>query len=139
MVDNGLSVTMLPARHGDSLWVEWGPADDRHRMLVDGGPRRTYDTVRQRLLALDPDDRRLDLMVVTHVDLDHIDGAIKLLRNDSLDVSYGDIWFNDYRHLDPDHPDLDLDEETRGGIQGEFLAALLDQRRSSRDSSRCRS
>ncbi len=120
MADNELSIEMLPARQGDALWVEWGDADDRHRMLIDGGTAATFETLRERFEALDPSDRHIDLMVVTHIDLDHIDGAIRLLRDGSLDVSYSDIWFNDYRQISDA-------SSTRGAMQGEFLGAVLDE------------
>lgn len=117
MAADGLSIEMLPARHGDALWVEWGSKKDRHRMLIDGGPAATYKTLQERFGAMGPDDRLVDLMVVTHVDLDHIDGSIRLLRDQQLGVRFSDVWFNDYRHLS--------EARSRGGIQGEFLAAVL--------------
>ena len=122
MADAGLSIEMLPARHGDALWIEWGDAGGRRRMLIDGGPAATFETLRTRFEELDPDDRHVDLMVITHIDLDHIDGAIRLLRDESLDVSYSDVWFNDFHHLS-DEP------LTRGAMQGEFLGAVLNERR----------
>ncbi len=124
MAADGLSVEMLPAGHGDALWVEWGRASDRHRMLIDGGPRRTFVELQRRFERLDPDDRRVDLLVVTHIDLDHIDGTITLLRDQSLGVTFSDIWFNAYRHLDPELPE----GASRGAIQGEFVSAVLEDR-----------
>lgn len=118
MTDNRLSVEMLPARQGDALWIEWGDEDDRHRMLIDGGLSQTFGFIRDRFEALDDNDRHVDLMVVTHIDLDHIAGSIKLLEDDDLGITYGDVWFNDYRHLG-DGP------IERGAMQGEVLAAVL--------------
>jgi glyoxylase-like metal-dependent hydrolase (beta-lactamase superfamily II) len=37
--------------------------------------------------------------VVSHIDADHIGGVIELLEDTALGVSFGDIWFNGYRHL----------------------------------------
>jgi beta-lactamase superfamily II metal-dependent hydrolase/tetratricopeptide (TPR) repeat protein len=113
-----LSIEMLPARHGDALWIEWGEADDRHRMLIDGGPTHGVDEVRRRIEQVEPSGRRLDLLIVTHIDLDHIGGVIELLEDDALGVSFDDIWFNDRRHLPED-------SSTRGAVQGEYLARLL--------------
>ncbi len=117
-----LSIEMLPAGHGDALWVEWGPASDRHRLLIDGGPRKGFRELRRRFELLDENDRHVDLLIITHIDLDHIDGAVDLLRNDTLGVTFGDIWFNAYKHLDPDSSDA----VSRGAIQGEFVSAVLD-------------
>ncbi len=113
-----LTIEMLPARHGDALWLEWGDPDDRHRMLIDGGPKSAVGDVRQRIEQLDPSDRNLDLLIVTHIDLDHIAGVIELLEDRSLRLSFEDIWFNDRRHLP-------ADASTRGAVQGEYLAGQL--------------
>ena len=99
MTVDGMSIEMLPARHGDALWIEWGDESDRHRMLIDGGPTATYKELKSRFEALDPTDRHVELFVVTHIDADHIDGAIRLLNDEALGVTYSDIWFNEHRHL----------------------------------------
>ncbi len=121
MAADDLSIETLPALQGDALWVEWGSADDRHRMLIDGGTAATFETLRDRFAVLDSADRRVDLMVITHIDLDHIDGAIRLLRDESLGIDDADIWFNDSRHLAHE-------SSTRGAMQGEFLGAILHER-----------
>ena len=113
-----MSIEMLPARHGDALWIEWGDPNDRHRMLIDGGPKIAANEVRQRIERVDPADRKLDLLIVTHIDLDHIGGVIELLEDRSLDVRFDDIWFNDRRHLTGE-------AATRGAVQGEYLAGQL--------------
>ena len=118
MTTGGLSIEMLPARHGDALWIEWEQGNHRHRMLIDGGPTTAYDDVRRRIEQLDADQRRLELLVVTHIDLDHIGGAIELLQDESLGVHYEDIWFNDHHHLSDEPP-------TRGTLQGDYLANVL--------------
>jgi hypothetical protein len=57
------SVDMLPAGHGDALWIEYGDRDHPHRVLIDGGTGPTYDVLRARVASLPPDDRRFELMV----------------------------------------------------------------------------
>src|SRR5687767_2317245 len=81
-------IELLPAAHGDALWIEYGNSRDPVRILIDGGPAHTYERgLRarfQRLRSLDRaagrGDSRIDLFVVTHIDCDHIDGAVLLLR-----------------------------------------------------------
>ncbi len=124
MARGGLSIELLPALHGDAIWIEWGDDGDRHRMLIDGGPRATFDTLGERFQHLPPDARHVELMVVTHIDLDHIDGATKLLRTQELGIRYDDIWFNDFRHLDPDAKG----RLKRGAKQGEYLGAVIESR-----------
>lgn len=120
-----LTIEMLPARHGDALLVSYGP-DLQYRMLIDAGPAAAWDEVRDLLAAGVPlgsrvDGRRvLDLLVITHVDTDHIEGVLKLLHNDPLNAEIGDIWFNDYAQL--------MGDNERAGVQGEYLSALLSGR-----------
>jgi hypothetical protein len=116
------AIEMLPAEHGDCLWIEYGPARDPLRVLIDGGIGGTWDTLRARIAALPSARRRFELVVVSHIDADHIGGAIELLRDESLGVSIGDVWFNGYRHLP-------REEGTRGAAQGERLTEVLKSRR----------
>ncbi len=112
-------IWMLPAREGDCLWIEYGDADRPHRILIDGGKGATHKEVRRRLEALDPADRRLELAVVTHVDADHIEGLLSLLEKPVDGTTYGDIWFNGWRHM----PGSDY--QSFGPVQGERLTKLL--------------
>jgi hypothetical protein len=115
-----LQVTMLPAAHGDALWLECGSAARPARVLIDGGPASTYDAVHRHLKKLTKKRKDVDLFVITHIDTDHIDGAILLLRDRELDIDLRDIWFNGWRHLGEQ-----MDRDLYGPEQGEFLSALV--------------
>lgn len=113
---------MLPAAHGDSLWMTYGEPDRPRHLIIDGGLRYTYDHLRQRILSLPPEHRVVELLVITHVDGDHIEGAIRLMQDSLLDLTIKEIWFNGQPQLDklddPAGPAL-------GPEQGEFLGALI--------------
>lgn len=118
-----LRIEMLPALHGDCLWIEWGKhAADPHRMLIDGGPIGAWPALAARLGALPDGDRRFELMVVSHVDTDHIDGMVRLLAPPSpkWGFSVEQLWFNGWHHLQELAAPVNL-----GGKQGEYLSALL--------------
>src|SRR6185436_15979126 len=91
-------IELLPARHGDCLLLEYGDAARPHRVLIDGGPIGAYGTLSQRLAALPADERELELLVITHVDGDHIEGCLKLLNHREL-ATFRDIWFNGWPHI----------------------------------------
>jgi beta-lactamase superfamily II metal-dependent hydrolase len=116
-----LKLAMLPARQGDSLWITYGPQDAQHHLLIDGGPERS-DILRSRICKRLNIARTLhiDLLVVTHVDNDHIGGVLELLEDLPHGLTFGDIWFNAYRHLLP--PDV------LGPDQGDRLSEVLDKR-----------
>jgi hypothetical protein len=116
------ALDMLPAEHGDCLWIEYGPGPAPRRVLIDGGTPGTFRALRPRLAALPPAQRRFELLVVSHIDADHIGGVIELLEDESLGVTFGDVWFNGFRHLP-------ADAGTRGAAQGERLTDLLRARR----------
>jgi hypothetical protein len=116
-------IEMLPAAHGDSLWIEYGSGRDVHRILIDGGPAHAYPALRQRILHLPAGERRFDLLVITHIDADHIEGIIRLLLDaEALDCHFDRIWFNGRDQLDavPDPAGAPL-----GGLQGEYLGMLI--------------
>jgi hypothetical protein len=117
-----LSIDMLPGGNGDALWIEYGSPTAPRRVLIDGGtgPSWTLTSgLHARIEALAPDDRHFELLIVTHVDGDHIDGALALLQDDTLGVSFGEVWFNGWRHL----PDTPL--ESFGPVAGEKLTDAI--------------
>jgi hypothetical protein len=115
-----LRIDMLPAAQGDALWIEYGDAIKPRRILVDGGTASSWPAgLRTRVEALPADERHFELLIVTHIDADHIDGALALLRDESLGASFGDVWFNGWRHL----PDTPL--ESLGPVEGEQLTDTL--------------
>jgi hypothetical protein len=114
-----LRIEMLPAQDGDAIWVEWGDlAKGRSRhLLIDAGREETYRTIVDRFRK-DP-DLALELLVVSHIDIDHVRGAVKLLRDASLSPErLGEVWFNDLRHLPRPRDEL-------GGRDGSFLTRTL--------------
>jgi hypothetical protein len=92
-------IDMLPAARGDSLWIEYGSPRDPHRILIDGGIASTRLLLRERIEALPKSQRRFDLLVITHIDLDHIAGVLGLLRDPPEGFSVDDVWFNGWEHL----------------------------------------
>jgi len=121
-----LELEMLPAAEGDALLLTYGDTDDPHRILIDGGRRSTYRHLRKRIehISVNGEGKRFfELLIVTHVDADHIEGIICLLQDEELNCEFGDIWFNDWNHLEP----LVAGETPThlGAAQGEFLGALL--------------
>lgn len=112
-------VSFLPARYGDSIWIEYGADGKTSRVLIDGGTSGTKADIRKRIKALPEDQRHFELMVVTHIDRDHIEGILSLLEEDDLGFTVGDFWFNGWQHL-PEEGDEQL-----GPVQGERLTAAI--------------
>ena len=107
------TIEMLPAYHGDSLWIEWGDALAPHRMLIDGGLVGTYNAIVKRAGSR----CHLDLFCVTHVDQDHVEGAVKLLANLPSQYSVNQVWFNSWDQI--------TGAARLGAVQGEKLGAAI--------------
>ncbi|WP_429216918.1 ComEC/Rec2 family competence protein [Aeromonas veronii] len=112
-------ISALPASYGDCLWIEYGTEDAPFVILVDAGPSEPK-ALKSRLKQLATQGRFLELVVVTHVDRDHIGGILNLLENDFYGVKVRDLWFNGFRHL----PSPDA-LEAFGEKQGEQLTKLI--------------
>ena len=115
-------IRMLPALHGDCLWVEYGTGKRTRRVLIDGGPIGAWQALESQIRSLPAGDARIELVVLTHVDTDHVDGLVRLFAEPPpWPFVVRDVWFNGWRHLEQAHGLL-------GGRQGEFFSALLAQR-----------
>lgn len=112
-----LTVELLPARHGDAILLGWGTPGERHRVLVDAGPATAYPALAERLAAVAARGP-LELLVLTHVDADHVEGVIKLLSDAGVGVEVRELWFNGWRHLGSE----------LGGPHGEILTDLVTAR-----------
>lgn len=116
-MSKSITIEMFPAGNGDAVLVD----TEDQLILIDGGYTSTFrDHLRPRLEQLNQDGRRLSLLVVTHIDADHISGIIALLKanGDSENpnvIRIDDIWFNSYRHLH-------LSEKNAGTFDGDVPA-----------------
>jgi beta-lactamase superfamily II metal-dependent hydrolase len=112
------SIEMLPAGYGDCLWIEYGDDHETHRILIDGGLSPTHALLVEKLETLPEDRRSFDLVVCTHIDLDHISGLLKFFAKPPPGVSIGDVWFNGWKQIEPFHALL-------GAMQGEKLSEFI--------------
>jgi hypothetical protein len=97
----------LKAKHGDCLLLHWGTNEaDRHLALIDGGPNTVYlNALKPRLEELAGGSQgslRVDLMMLSHIDDDHINGLLDLgnaIIEGSSPVSIDLLWFNSLEGL----------------------------------------
>lgn len=110
---------MLPASVGDCLWIEYGRDSKPHRILIDCGTPPTYrQSLRAKIESLGPKPF-FELFVITHVDTDHIGGVLKLFDDPPEGLRFGQVWFNAWRHIEPETLDL------MGPLDGEILTRQL--------------
>lgn len=92
-----ISVEVFPAGYGDAMLVSYGDLAAPTRVLIDGGLTGAAKRIERRLAEL---DATIDLFVVTHIDADHIAGAVRLLNTPSFVERVEAVWFNGRVHVE---------------------------------------
>ncbi len=96
---------IVQAKFGDCLIVEYGDKKNTKYMLIDGGPAGVYSgSLRNELLKIKSKGGQIDLMVLSHIDGDHIVGLIDLLEElkqnaaDEEDqvIKINELWINSF-------------------------------------------
>lgn len=92
-------IHFLPAKSGDCFVVEF---DNKDCILIDCGYVSTYkNELKPLLLRLRAKGCRFILFLITHIDQDHISGAIQFLQENGPQdapqiISIENIWFNGF-------------------------------------------
>lgn len=128
------SLEALRARHGDSLLLHYGTADEPRLIVIDGGPTGVYgDALKPRLEEVKAayeqagalgDDGELapKILMVSHIDDDHIRGLLDLTdellsnRERAPWIRPEVLWHNSFEKLTGDEGEalsLGDDEEVR--------------------------
>jgi hypothetical protein len=91
-----MTIKMLPAYDGDCLLLTLPQAAGHARhILIDGGPGRTYRQLTQEIQKLQRNEQVIDLLIITHIDDDHIGGILKLFEDPTFNpILIRQVWFN---------------------------------------------
>lgn len=93
------TIDALPAGHGDCLWIEYGDPRTPNRILIDCGTQGSSPALLKRIDGLPRHDRIFELFVLSHIDADHIGGALPVFGAIRRDLRFSDVWFNGWRHV----------------------------------------
>jgi beta-lactamase superfamily II metal-dependent hydrolase len=106
-----LRLHVIQAQFGDCLLLEFGTAQHPRYVLVDGGPSGTYAAdLQPALREIVGRGGKLDLVVLSHIDNDHIVGILDLFADleesqasaRSPEFSIANFWYNAFdRTIDP--------------------------------------
>ncbi len=128
------SLDVRRARKGDCLLLHYGPADAPGLVMIDGGPKAVYvPHLRPRLIEIR--ERRglaaheplpIDLLMVSHVDDDHIQGILDFTRElrEAVGAPFARIrrlWHNSFDTIIGKDP-----KELTAGVAAQFGAAALE-------------
>jgi hypothetical protein len=131
------SLDVMKARKGDCLMLHYGSHDDPHVVIIDGGPRGVYNPflkprIRQIRKARKLQDNKplpVDVLMVSHVDDDHIQGILDLTKElvtaqkakKPQLVQVFSFWHNSFENLIDHTPD-----ELTASFKSQFGAASMD-------------
>lgn len=103
-----LSIKFLEAYNGDCILISFSDNDDIVKnILIDGGTGQTYanrqrrfGNLKREVLNLIDNRQSIDLLIITHIDDDHIGGVLKLFEDKNLDKSLiKRVWFNSGKNI----------------------------------------
>ena len=114
---------IIQAEHGDCFILEYSSGAESKYVLIDGGPKKTYERhLRPELQKIKSNGGKLDLAILTHVDNDHAIGMLDLLaelreqqeNNTSLTIVIDKLWHNAVFH--DTETDLDIESKLKAVI-----------------------
>lgn len=90
-----MKIKVFPASNGDSFLITLGQTN-RKNILVDGGTGvECYRKICEEIEIIKQKNEFIDLLIITHIDDDHISGIISVFEDDSIDKSIiKEVWFN---------------------------------------------
>lgn len=122
-----IKLHVVQAEFGDCFLLESRIGKESVNILIDGGPYQTFENHLKRTLQMIPANGKLDLMVLSHIDNDHIIGLLDLLEEIKNQRECGKeelvevekIWHNSFNDL------LKLRVEPKKLLQNIFSAKTM--------------
>jgi beta-lactamase superfamily II metal-dependent hydrolase len=122
-----IKLHVLQAEYGDCFILETKFGKDSVNVLIDGGPYQTFEKHLKPTLKKIPLNGKLDLVVLSHIDNDHVIGLLDLLaeiknqreRGGKELVKIEKIWHNSFNDL------LELQEEPKKLLGNIFSAKSM--------------
>lgn len=95
------NIKVFKALYGDCIILVFGPAQDKFIMIDGGIGRECYKSIKEFVSSLKDKNMSIKLLILTHIDSDHIDGILKLFSEPDFDEAIIDkMWFNYGEFLD---------------------------------------
>ena len=103
-----MKVNFLEANNGDCILVSYEYDGYKKNIMIDSGVSKTYEykigrlkkegSLKKVILDLQEKDQNIDLLIITHVDDDHIGGILKYFASNDYDSNLiKKVWFNSGR------------------------------------------
>lgn len=97
------NIVVYPAKNGDCFLISYGEEEKGQKhLLIDCGYADTIKNyLKEDLTRIGTKGEILEKLILTHIDADHIQGAIRLLKDNNSQkfIEIKEIWHNTFRHL----------------------------------------
>ncbi len=123
---------VIQAQFGDCLLLEYGTDATKPKfILIDGGPAKNYENdLRQELLDIIGEGGKLEALMISHIDMDHIKGVLDLLVELRQQQDDGEkpllkikkVWLNSFSVVDPDNELMPQMQEVLGLVGAQSIA-----------------
>ncbi len=98
-----ITIKCYPAKNGDCFLISFGKTEEEKKhLLIDCGYVDTFQKyLKNDLIKIAESGGTLEKLILTHIDADHIQGAIRLLKENNPEkfIAIKEVWHNTYRHL----------------------------------------
>lgn len=89
-----LTIKLIPAEYGDCLLIS--AEKEKFNLLIDGGTSKTYQKyLKTEIKYIKNLKQRINLMICTHMDNDHIGGLVQVLKEENAEP-IENIWYNGF-------------------------------------------
>lgn len=106
---------ILKANHGDSILISGDFDGQTRNILIDGGTSKVFSEgdLKKILREIKAKNQQIDLLILTHVDDDHIGGLLAAFKQDGfLSQLTKEVWFNSgkliFKHFNQQHDETNL-------------------------------
>ena len=90
-----VKIKLIPAEYGECIVVSVG-GKKQFNLLIDGGVAKTYqEYVKSEIQRIKILGQRINLMVCTHMDNDHISGLVQISKKTNYDL-VDNVWYNGF-------------------------------------------
>lgn len=121
-----LKINLFPALNGDCILIKYGEQQECTILLDGGYGRACRRKLQDFVIAYKEQGKKIDIVIVTHIDSDHITGICELLSWEKFDSEMvKELWFN---YEKKDYPTADVDDKENTRIswkQGKALKELV--------------
>lgn len=115
-----VNVYLLPADEGDFIWVRYGNNKKYSNIIIDGGTKNSTIEYAELIEYIDSCNEAIEALILTHIDYDHLQGAVQGIGRLSADVlgrTVKRVLFNTCRGI--------LREQNQGNINDVFAEDSL--------------